>query len=298
TGTGGRRAGRAAARVLFALALAPLPFALAGCRQDMQDQPRYEYYEPGDKKFFADGASSRQPVEGTVPRQVGEYRDREEYFFTGRVTGPAAGGGGAQGGGQTGGQMGGQMGVGAAVPNVASGLAPGALAGASTNVRGNAAGGVPGAREAAATGGPDNFPVTVDEAALRRGRERYQIFCSACHGMTGLGDGLIVRRGFRRPPSLYDDRLQEGVTPASHFFDVISNGWGAMPDYAESIPPEDRWKIIAYLRALQLSRRLKLEDLTPEERARVTSGTGTQPGAAHGQGGTLLQSPQTGGEKH
>ena len=244
----------------------------------MQDQPRYEYYEQGDKKFFADGASSRPFVEGTVPRQQGEYRDREEYFFTGKVAGQAASGA--------------QMGVGAAAPNVASGLAPGTLAGASTNVR------APGAREAAATGGPDNFPVNVDMAALQRGRERYQIFCSACHGMTGEGDGLIVRRGFRRPPSFYDDRLQEGTTPASHFFDVITNGWGAMPDYAESIPPEDRWKIIAYLRALQLSRRLKLEELTPAEQEKVKTGAQPQPSAGHGQGGTLLQSPQTGGEKH
>ena len=115
--------------------------------------------------------------------------------------------------------------------------------------------------------------------------------------MTGEGDGLIVRRGFRRPPSFYDDRLQEGTTPASHFFDVITNGWGAMPDYASMIPPEDRWKIIAYLRALQLSRRLRMEDLSPEERERVTTDA-KKP--APGHGGTLLQSPQTGtgGEKH
>jgi mono/diheme cytochrome c family protein len=250
----------------------------------MQDQPRYEYYEPGDKKFFADGAASRPLVEGTVPRQAGEYRDREDYLFTGRAAGQAAASGG------------GQMGAGSAVPAVASGLSAGTLAGASTQVRGNAAGGVPGAREAAATGGPDNFPIPVDEAALRRGRERFQIFCSACHGMTGEGDGLITRRGFQRPPSFYDDRLQEGVTPASHFFDVITNGWGAMPDYASSVTAEDRWKIIAYLRALQLSRRLRLEDLSPEEQNRVRSGT--QPAPAHGRGGTLLQSPQTGGEKH
>ena len=262
----GRVAGRPAVRRLAVFCLLPFAFLLSGCRMDMQDQPRYEYYEPGDKKFFADGASSRQPVEGTVPRQAGEYRDREDYFFTGRAAGQAAGGG------LTG-------------------------AGASTNASGgNAAVGAPGTREAAATGGPDNFPVNIDEAALRRGRERFQIFCAACHGMTGEGDGLITRRGFQRPPSFYDDRLQEGVTPASHFFDVITNGWGAMPDYAGSITPEDRWKIIAYLRALQLSRRLKLEDLSPEERNRVTSGAAQQPG--HGQGGTLLQSPQTGGEKH
>jgi mono/diheme cytochrome c family protein len=264
---GGRPAGRVTARLLAAFCLLPFAFLLSGCRQDMQDQPKYKYYRPGDKKFFADGSSSRPPVEGTVPRQMGEYRDREDYFFTGRVAGQAAGGA------QTG-------------------------AGASTNVGSNTAGGVPGAREAAATGGPDNFPVGVDMAALERGRERFQIYCAACHGMTGEGDGLIVRRGFRRPPSFYDDRLQEGVTPAAHFFDVITNGWGAMPDYAESIPPEDRWKIIAYLRALQLSRRLKMGDLTPEQQKAVETGGAQQSGGEHGQGGTPLQSPQTGGEKH
>jgi mono/diheme cytochrome c family protein len=283
--------------VFYCLLLTAYCLLSTGCRIDMQDQPRYEYYEPGDKKFFADGASSRPLVEGTVPRQTqGEYRDQGDYFFTGKG---AAGAARVPGGGNTAGaQPGGAGAAAAAVPSVASGLSTGALAGQSTNVRGNAAGGVPGAREAAATGGPDNFPVGVDMPALERGRERYQIFCSACHGMTGEGDGLIVRRGFRRPPSFYDDRLQENVTPAGHFFDVITNGWGAMPDYAESIPAEDRWKIIAYLRALQLSRRLRLEDLTPEEQEKVRTGAQPQPGAGHGQGGTPLQSPQTGGERH
>ena len=283
---------RVRVRLLAVFCLLPFAFLLSGCRQDMQDQPRYEYYEPGDKKFFADGASSRPQVEGTVPRQTGEYRDREDYFFTGKAAGGAAGGGGTQAGVRMGG------GGGAAVPSVASGLSPGTLAGQSTNVRGNAAGGVPGAREAAATGGADDFPVNVDMAALARGRERYQIFCSACHGLTGEGDGLIVRRGFRRPPSFYDDRLQEGVTPAAHFFDVITNGWGAMPDYAESVPAEDRWKIIAYLRALQLSRRLKLDELSPAEQEKVKTAARQPAAPGHGRGGTLMQSPQTGGEKH
>jgi mono/diheme cytochrome c family protein len=238
----------------------------------MQDQPRYEYYEPGEKKFFADGASSRPFVEGTVPRQQGEYRDREEYFYTGKVAGQEASGA--------------QAGAGAAAPNVASGLAPGTLAGASTNVRGNTAGGVPVARGAAATGGPDNFPVGVDMAALQRGRERYQIFCSACHGMTGEGDGLIVRRGFRRPPSFYDDRLQEGTTPANHFFDVITNGWGAMPSYSDMIPAEDRWKIIAYVRALQLGGKGKLDDVPADKRPALEAGQPTTThGAMAGEGG-------------
>ena len=290
-GAGGRGGG-ARRRAAFCLLTAVSCLLFAGCRQDMQDQPRYEYYEPGDKKFFADGASSRPTVEGTVPRQAGEYRDREDYLYTGKAGGGAGAAAGQPGAGaQSGGRPGG---VGASVPGMQAGLAAGALANASENVRGNVAGGVPGAREAAATGGPDNFPVQIDRAALERGRERYQIFCAACHGLTGEGDGMIVRRGFRRPPSFYDDRLREGVTPAAHFFDVITNGWGAMPDYASSIPAEDRWKIIAYLRALQLTR-LRVDELSPEEQHRVRSAPPPPP--AHGRGGTPLQS-QRGGEKH
>src|SRR5215216_488979 len=97
-GKGGARR-RAAARVLLALALAPLPFALSGCRMDMQDQPRYEYYEPGDKKFFPDGASSRATVEGTVPRQTGQYRDRDDYLYTGKAAGGGSNVSGQPGGG-------------------------------------------------------------------------------------------------------------------------------------------------------------------------------------------------------
>src|SRR5205085_216703 len=241
-----------------------------GCRMDMQDQPKYIPFRAGDKKFSPDGASVRQLVEGTVARQTGgPYRDREDYFYTGKTA--AASGGGAQAGGG-----------GAATTPASSAQQAGAPAGA--NVTGNAAGGVPGAREAAATGGPDLFPIQVDEDALKRGRERFQIYCIVCHGATGEGDGMVVRRGFRKPPSYYEDRLQEGVSPAAHFFDVITNGWGAMPSYAEQIPAEDRWKIIAYIRALQLSRRLKLNDLSPEERQKVLSGgqrpSGREPGGS------------------
>jgi mono/diheme cytochrome c family protein len=76
-----------------------------------------------------------------------------------------------------------------------------------------------------------------------RGRERYNIFCSACHGLTGNGDGMIVRRGFRRAASFNDDRLRQA--PVGHFFDAITNGWGAMPSYASQIPVQDRWAIIS-----------------------------------------------------
>ena len=95
--------------------------------------------------------------------------------------------------------------------------------------------------------------MAITKADLDRGQERYNIYCSACHGMTGYGDGIVARRGFNKPsPANYhQDRLRQA--PVGHFFDVMTNGWGAMPSYASQISVEDRWKIIAYLRALQLS---------------------------------------------
>jgi mono/diheme cytochrome c family protein len=97
----------------------------------------------------------------------------------------------------------------------------------------------------------DTFPFPVTKEIVDRGRQRYDIFCSACHGLTGNGDGMIVRRGFRRAASFNDDRLRQA--PVGHFFDAITNGWGAMPSYASQIPVQDRWAIITYIRALQLS---------------------------------------------
>jgi mono/diheme cytochrome c family protein len=97
----------------------------------------------------------------------------------------------------------------------------------------------------------DTFPFAVTPDIVKRGRERYDIFCSACHGLTGNGDGMIVRRGFRRAASFNDDRLRQA--PVGHFFDAMTNGWGAMPAYAPQIPVQDRWAIITYIRALQLS---------------------------------------------
>jgi mono/diheme cytochrome c family protein len=97
----------------------------------------------------------------------------------------------------------------------------------------------------------ETFPFPITAEVLARGQARYQIFCSVCHGQTGQGDGMIVRRGFRQPPSLNEQRLREA--PVGHFFDAVTNGWGAMPSYAAQIPAPDRWAIIAYIRALQLS---------------------------------------------
>jgi mono/diheme cytochrome c family protein len=99
----------------------------------------------------------------------------------------------------------------------------------------------------------DTIPMQLTKADLNRGQERFNIYCSVCHGMTGYGDGIVARRGFNKPsPANYhQDRLRQA--PVGHFFDVMTNGWGAMPSYAAQIPVEDRWKIIAYIRALQLS---------------------------------------------
>jgi hypothetical protein len=107
----------------------------------------------------------------------------------------------------------------------------------------------------------DTLPFPVTQALLERGRERYEIYCVPCHDRTGQGQGIVVRRGFRRPPSLHIDRLREA--PIGHFFDVMSNGFGVMMDYAAQVAPPDRWAIAAYIRALQLSQRATLADVPP-----------------------------------
>ncbi|MCI0488273.1 MAG: cytochrome c [Blastocatellia bacterium] len=118
------------------------------------------------------------------------------------------------------------------------------------------------------------FPFEITSDMLNRGQEQYDIFCSVCHDRTGAGNGMIVQRGFRRPPSFHIDRLRE--SPPGYFFDVITNGFGAMSDYSAQITPEDRWKIIAYIRALQLSRNATIEDLPPEERDKLNRGGQTR----------------------
>ena len=111
------------------------------------------------------------------------------------------------------------------------------------------------------------FPFPVDDRVMVRGRERFNIYCSPCHGRTGIGDGMVVRRGYRRPPSYDEERLR--TAPVGHFFDVITNGFGAMPDYAAQVKVEDRWAIIAYIRALQMSRHATLADVPAAEREKL-----------------------------
>ena len=173
--------------------------SVAGCRQDMHNQPKFIPLRESD--FFADHRSERPLVEGTVAR--GDV-EGDELLYTGKLNGQDS------------------------------------------------------------TFYP--FPVTWD--VMRRGQERFNIFCSPCHGRTANGDGMVVRRGFRAPPSLHVDRLREA--PAGHFFDVITNGFGAMPDYKDQVPVRDRWAIIAYIRALQASTAGNVADVPLERRGELT----------------------------
>ena len=173
--------------------------------------------------FFRDGNASRQIVPGTVARGY-LHADREFYF--GKKANSVA------------------LTAGQPAPTPAT-------SGATTN---------------GASLYPDDvetFPIPIDKVAIDRGQQRYEIYCSVCHGMTGNGDGMIARRGFNKPlpASFNQDRLRQA--PVGHFFDAMTNGWGAMPSYATQIPVEDRWKIIAYIRALQLSQMPAQAQSTP-----------------------------------
>ena len=197
---------------------------LAGCRQDMQDQPRAKPFR--SSTFFRDGMSSRAPVTGTVPRG---FLKADTEFFTGKKSRASS----------------------ATSPPAATAAQAGpiqqpapATSTATTRT----------ATTLGVSAYPDDvevFPLPINQELISRGKERYEIFCSACHGLTGNGDGMVVRRGLRRAASFHADNLRQA--PVGHFFDAITNGWGAMPSYAPQIPAQDRWAIIAYIRALQLS---------------------------------------------
>jgi hypothetical protein len=183
----------------FAVAVAFLSFVvLAGCRQDMHNQPKFIPLR--ESEFFPDGRSERPLVPGTVPR--GELRENTPYY-TGLVG-----------------------------DNIV-----------------------------------DTLPMPVSKDVLKRGQERFNIYCAPCHSMLGDGDGEIVRRGYLRPPSFHDDRLRNA--PVGHFYRVMTYGSGAMPDYAEQIEPADRWAIVAYIRALQLSQAAPVSDVPANERPKL-----------------------------
>ena len=121
------------------------------------------------------------------------------------------------------------------------------------------------------------YPLPLNEKLLQRGEERYKIFCSPCHGLQGDGNGMAAVRGMKHPPSYHIDRLRQA--PNGYFYDVVTNGFGAMYSYSERIPPSDRWAIIAYVRALQLSRNAKTSDL-PETLRQKLANSGESSGGA------------------
>jgi len=107
----------------------------------------------------------------------------------------------------------------------------------------------------------DYLPFPVTPEVMARGQQRFNIYCSPCHGEAGDGNGMIVQRGYKQPPSYHIDRLRKA--PIGYFFDVMTNGFGKMPDYAGQIPAADRWAIAAYIRALQLSQNATQADVPP-----------------------------------
>jgi mono/diheme cytochrome c family protein len=109
----------------------------------------------------------------------------------------------------------------------------------------------------------ETFPFTITLEVLERGREEYDVFCSPCHGYVGDGQGIVVEYGMRQPPSFHEPELRE--EPAGYYFDLITNGTRVMPSYASRILPQDRWAIIAYIRALQLSQNTDVSNVPPQD---------------------------------
>jgi mono/diheme cytochrome c family protein len=128
----------------------------------------------------------------------------------------------------------------------------------------------------------DTFPFAITAADLDRGEQRFNIYCSPCHGRTGEGNGMVVQRGFKQAASYHVDRLRQ--MPVGYFFDVITNGFGAMPDYKAQIPVADRWRIVAYIRALQLSHHASNADVPADEMRKLNEGGAPAPAKA-GEGG-------------
>jgi mono/diheme cytochrome c family protein len=182
----GNQIARRAAAVTAAFGL----MFVLGCRQDMQDQPKF--FPQRGTDFYADGRSVRPQVENTVAR--GQLRENG-YFYTGLVNGKEA----------------------------------------------------------------DGLPFPVTPELLERGQERYNVYCTPCHSRVGNGVGMIVQRGYMKAGNFNTARLE--AAPLGHFFHVISNGYGAMPDYSSQIAPVDRWAIVAYIKALQLSQKATQADV-------------------------------------
>jgi mono/diheme cytochrome c family protein len=192
---------------LFCIALIAVAAGVAGCRQDMHNQPKYIPLRASE--FYPDGRSARMPVDHTIAR--GNLRE-DQYYYTGKNNGV----------------------VGDGLPN---GLIPNKFADMN--------------------------------ALVHRGQERFNIYCTPCHSRMGDGNGMIVQRGLKHPPSYHEDRLKR--VPLGYFFDVMSNGFGAMLNYKAQVTPEDRWAIATYIRTLQLSQNASIDDVPADQRAHILS---------------------------
>ena len=204
------RTERLTQHLLAAIAGSALLFSV-GCRQDMQDQPKF--VPQRGTAFFADGRSARPQVENTVAR--GQLH-QDSYFYTG----------------MTGGKEG------------------------------------------------DSLPFPVTTELIARGQERYNVYCTPCHSRVGNGAGMIVQRGYRPAGNFHTARME--AAPLGHFFDVMTNGYGAMPDYSAQLTPEDRWAVVAYIKALQLSQNAKPGDVAAGAKVEPLSKIATDEGFAEG----------------
>jgi hypothetical protein len=235
--------------VLFAVLL-----AIVGCQQKMADQPSFKPLD--SSTFFEDGRSARPTVSGTVAR--GRLRT-DVALFTGRIQEAAV-----------------QLTSAPSPPaNTPAPLAP-QLPAATADNPGRAHDVIPGFENE--LNFVKEFPIPIRESVLQYGRERYMIYCVVCHDALGTGRGAIVERGYTPPPSFHIDRLR--AAPVGRLFAVISEGYGSMPSYAAQIPPEDRWAVVAYLRALQLSQRFPRDAMTPAMRDGLSRASQPAPSAA------------------
>ncbi|MCG6940702.1 MAG: cytochrome c [Thiohalocapsa sp.] len=226
-------AGAAARGRRLALAIAAVVLLpSAGCERAMQNMYQQDRYNPlAPSRLFPNGSSSRTPPAASLALRTGGLAE------------------------STGGRRGEQV----PLPEPAGPIYP--ILAAATASQGGAGAWMPDL---------SGVPIEVTAATYRRGQERFDIFCAPCHGPTGMGDGMVVQRGFPAPPSYHTDRLRGA--PDRHFYQVITQGYGAMYPYGDRVPRQDRWAIVAYIRALQLSRHMPAKLLAAADRRRLGGG--------------------------
>ncbi len=212
---------------VFTILAGLVAMAAFGCQQKMAAQPSYDAFQPCE--FFDNGTSARDLPEGTVAR--GHLRI-DSALYTGRTSTPKQ-----------------------ATPEAAA---------SNRDVEASADQETLIAEASNFEGVVDEFPLTITREVVEHGRNRYMIYCVVCHDPLGTGRGKIVERGYTRPPSYHIERLRNA--PVGHMFRVVSEGYGSMPSYAAQISARDRWAIVAYVRALQLSQHFPDDELPPRLR--------------------------------